>query len=488
MKSLLIILDGMGLSEQTKGNATHAQSMPFTHSLMTEYGYCNLAASGPDIGLDEGQAGNSEIGHLTIGAGRRLDTMLSRVRGAYADGTWAQDPLWSRVAISPRIHIVGLLSDAGVHSHWTNMLQSIELASKSTRDVTVCVHALLDGVDSPAGSALELLAKLQTHIATFCNVELVTVMGRKWGCDRGGDLSITEHCLAGLSGEQVNETYSEARLTAHLASSGSEWDFPCHVVNKGNTLCAGEAVLLTHHRADRISQLAQVLKRDHEVYSLIELNAEAVAFENVFFPIVPIAGGLIAQLHAEKISPVRIAESCKFPHVTFFMNGLQDAEDECIEIPSIPEDQIPSNPVMSLELLKSALLEQLAVAGNRSVIVNIPNLDQVGHVGQLELAKQAAQYVDSAVRDIYQTCQSLGWNLVLTADHGNADCMLDSNGDPLGSHSSNPVPLVVIPQKGRYITSGEKGTLADVAAVYLSTLGLSVPKGFSQSLVGEVKI
>lgn len=486
MKSLLVVLDGMGLSKQSEGNATNAQSMPFTHSLMDEYGCFELEASGSAIGLDEGQVGNSEIGHLTIGAGRCLDTMLSRVRRAYTKGVWAQSPIWSRITKSHRIHVVGLLSDAGVHSHWTNMLQAIDLAASSATDVTVCVHAFLDGVDSAAGSANELLDKLQAHIADYCNVELVTVMGRKWGCDRSGDLTIAEHCLNGLSGTKASEKYSQERLREHIFASGSEWDFPCHVVDESNMLAAGESVLLTHHRADRISQLATVLGREHEVYSLIELNADAVPMENVFFPIVPITGGLINQLHAEGVKSVRIAESCKFPHVTFFINGLQEVGDEAIEIPSIPESEIRHNPAMSLELLKAQVLKKLAQDDVRSIIVNIPNLDQVGHVGQFELAKQAANDVDAAVKEIYQACKALGWHLMITADHGNADCMIDADGNPLGAHSSNPVPMIVVPFKGRYINSGNSGTLADVAAVYLSTLGILAPQGYSQSLMGEI--
>lgn len=482
-KSALIILDGLGLARDERVSAVCRRTMPYLYSLMDEYGFATLEASGPAIGLDEGQAGNSEVGHVTIGAGRVLPTMLSRIRSAFENDEWAGSPVWDAIPNTEKIHIVGMLSGAGVHAHWSSIVQAATLASARGFG-KVYLHLFLDGVDSPANSAPALLSELRRVCDSIRNVQLATVSGRKWAADRSGDRSISAHCVDGLFGKLTRHVFTDDALRAHLDSGQSEASFPCHYADPEGVMQTGETVLLTQHRTDRLRQLAGVLAGQIRLYALAQIDG-VIPSERVFFPTRKLTQGLIHTLSEMGIQATRVAETCKFPHVTYFMNGMRDdAHKTAIEIPSIPEDQIAKQPKMRLDDLQASVEELLAASPDRALIINLPNLDQVGHTGDLKLAEQAAQYVDQALCLIVQKAHAFGWNLVITADHGNADCMLDVHGQPLGSHSTNPVPLVVIDSaRKKRKFKRTTGTLANVAATFLATLGLAAPSFMDESLV-----
>lgn len=482
-KSALIIVDGLGIAGDEKSNAASRRTMPYLHSLMDEYSFAKLEASGPAIGLDEGQAGNSEVGHLTIGAGRVLPTMLSRIRTDFSNGEWTASPIWKSIPGRKKLHVVGLVSGAGVHAHWITIAQTAKLASGHGFE-KVYLHLFLDGVDSPARSAPTLVSELMDACSSFENVRIATVSGRKWAADRSGDVSISEYCVNGLFGRNFHSRFSEEALQRHLDSGQSEASFPFHYVELDGVMQTGDAVLLTQHRVDRVRQLAGVLAQRTNLYSLTQIDG-AVQEDHVFFPTRKLTQGLAHTLAHAGIHATRIAETCKFPHVTYFMNGMRDdLHKTAFEIPSIPEDEIAMRPKMSLDDLQARIEGRFAESSDRALIINLPNLDQVGHTGNLVLAEQAAQYVDQALRILVSRAREHHWNLVITADHGNADRMLDDQGKPLGSHSSNPVPLLVIDARGkRPEFKRTTGTLANVAATYLATLGMAAPSFMDESLV-----
>jgi 2,3-bisphosphoglycerate-independent phosphoglycerate mutase len=459
------------------------RTMPYLYSLLEDGAFAALEASGPAIGLDEGQAGNSEVGHLTIGAGRVLPTMLSRIRVAFENGEWAGSPVWDFIPHTKKIHVVGMLSAAGVHAHWSSIAQAATLAAARGFD-QVFLHLFLDGVDSPSHSAAALLSDLKRACEGLRQVRIATLSGRKWAADRSGDLSITERCVDGLFGKLTRHDFADEALRLHLDRGQSEASFPCHYLDPEGVMQEGDTVLLTQHRTDRLCQLAVVLERQTRLYALAQLDG-VIPLERSFFPTRKLTQGLIRSLADLGIEATRVAEACKFPHVTHFMNGMRDHPYmKAIEIPSIPDDQIPRQPKMRLDELQACVEKLLSSSEDRALIINIPNLDQVGHTGDLRLAEQAAQYVDQALCAMAHKAKAFGWNLVITADHGNADRMLDEHGKPFASHSLNPVPLFVVDATGKARKLRRtRGTLANVAATFLATLGFSAPSFMDESLI-----
>ena len=219
MKALLVIADGLGWAEVAESNAVSPETMPFLFELAGRYGVARLEASGAPVGLGDGQAGNSEAGHLTIGAGRRVPSLLETIGDAYRDGRFEQSRVWQELAGAPCLHLVGLLSDAGVHGYWPNLVRSADLARRHGVE-RVFVHALLDGVDSQAGSAPALLGELLAELEKLDGAVCSTVMGRRWACDRSGDLDVTRVLLDHLCGKHQVEAFTAERLADFLAGGG----------------------------------------------------------------------------------------------------------------------------------------------------------------------------------------------------------------------------------------------------------------------------
>jgi len=472
----------MGYATETRGNAVTSSTLPFLFEAMAENGFGVLQASGEAVGLEQGQVGNSEVGHLTIGAGQAVPSTLRRIDQGFHAGTWARHPLWSTLKESGRLHVVGLLSDAGVHGHYRSIVQAASLAARSGMD-EIFIHPVLDGVDSKSGSALPLLADLQRQIGELPGVRLGMLIGRRWFCDRSGKLDITKVFTERLAGREPLAPFSLAALQEHLATR-TEADFPGHLFENGRLPSAGETILLTSHRVDRAVQVARALSGEFQLSSLVEID-DAVSPERVFFPPRPIDSGLGFELKARGIESGRIAEQCKFPHVTFFMNGFHEKlEGREVCVPSVPEASIGDHPEMSVEQVAGEIVRAIGEPGNRAVIANIANLDQVGHLGRFDVAVKAASHVNAAVGRIHAACQRHGWNLLITSDHGNADCVTDSEGRPHGSHTDRPVPFVALPARGKRIAwQRSEGSLANVAATFLAALELTPPASMAPALM-----
>lgn len=483
MKAALIIVDGAGVADHSLGgNAVTPQTLPFWHELMERYGVATLEASGEAIGLDNGQAGNSEIGHLTIGAGRCIPTMQKRIEEAYLSGEFGANRLWETLARKPRLHILGLLSAAGTHGDWRNLSRCAALAAQSGVQEIV-VHTVLDGIDSPAGSAGEILAALRQSLQSVRGVSFGLVMGRASFCDRSGDMSVTETFRKALTGESRLHQFNDAALENHLQQFACEATFPGHFCDADYVLKPGEAVLLTQHRADRARQIAVSLGEVSEIYSLIELES-AVKQDHVFFAATPLDQGLGFEMVRHGLSSVRVAEKCKFPHVTTFFNGLNAGlEGREICIPSVAEADLATSPQMSVSSVADAVVQAITDPEIDLVIANLANLDQIGHLGNYALAAEAAKHVDLALQKIVDGCMRQGACAVITSDHGNADCVTDANGRPFGSHTINPVPVVLVPPGGHTVHwRTDSGTIAQLAATLLGILGLAAPRYMAPSL------
>lgn len=479
-KLLLLILDGLGLNPQQYGNAVTPQSMPVFFNMMQQQSLAILAASGEAVGLAADQAGNSEIGHATIGAGRTLLSKLAEIEHAYQNGCWADHAFWRQLRQEPRVHIVGTLSDAGVHAHLQAMLQTIELAV-AHQIKTISVHLILDGVDAAVNSAPRLLTTLQQSISAYPQVEIGIIMGRQWAMDRSGDFTVTQHCTSALMGEVPLAPFHPQALAAHIRLQGSERNFPAHLVSQNALLKPGDSVILTNHRADRVKQLAEVLLQTQPVCSLADLSE--LSGVQVFFPQAQVDGGMIAQVLASGLSVEVVAEACKFSHVTYFLNGFQpQAAVRASKVPTIDDQAIKQNPAMSIDVLEHAIEDALQ-RQPALLCVNIPNLDQVGHTGDLVLTEQAAAYVDACFERIVASASAQGYAIAVTADHGNADVMLNEQGVVQVSHSLNPVPFFIIPAAGSTpIPLKPQGTLANIAPTLLTLMQLPVPTKMAPAL------
>lgn len=473
-RTLLLILDGAGWRTETHGNAVTRETLPqlFTH--IEKSGLAVLAASGEAVGLEAGQVGNSEAGHMTIGAGRVVPSLARRMLEAHTSGALAADPAWKRIAAHGCVHLVGLVSDAGVHGLLRTLAHAAAAAARNGIGEIV-VHPVLDGVDSLAGSAPALLAELERELAPIPGVKLGVIQGRKAFCDRSGNLEVSRPCLEALTGKRALPVFERSALVRHLGTAG-EKDFPAQLCSGGRALRPGEPVLHTSHRADRARQIAGLLAATQPLYAMVELG-KGIEVQHVFFPTEVLDRGLPFELKRAGITSTRIAEKCKFPHVTFFLNGFDaGTEGRGICIDSIPEAEIPAKPEMSAEAITTEVERALADPAQRVVIANLANLDQVGHLGNVELARRAASTVDACFARLAAAAARHGWTLFVTSDHGNADTLIGTDGNPYGSHSPSPVPFVLVPAPGLEARwAHREGSLANVAATVLDSLALPIP-------------
>ncbi len=482
-KVLLLILDGMGFSSQSYGNAITQNTMPHLYQYMSQNSMALLEASGEAVGLASDQVGNSEVGHAAIGAGRVLKSKLAFIEDEFHNGNWAKSPFWDTLRRQQRIHIAGVLSGAGVHAHLNAMIQTIKLAvAEGIAEINL--HVFLDGIDSPANSAFSLLDKLQEAIAPYQQVRIGVVMGRIWAADRSGDLAISRQCVGALYNSADLPEFSVSALKSHIVENGSERDFPAHQMNRNSMLKSGEHIILTNHRSDRVKQLCEVFSETQTVYTLADLTT--LPDVKVFFPQARVDGGLVEQLIASGKSVEAVAEACKFKHVTYFINGFREfSEVSSTEIPTIDDQAIRLNPAMSIEALEVAVDKALGRDPD-FMCVNIPNLDQVGHTGDLSLTEQAADFVDRCFQRVTEQALAKGYLVAVTADHGNADVMLNDAGEPQVSHSANPVPFLVLsPDNLPPVTMQPRGSLPNIAPTLLTLMGLTVPPFMHRDLLTD---
>lgn len=485
-KVALLVLDGAGYSEDRHGNPVNADEMPNFFGALEKYGFAQLEACGEAVGLEAGQVGNSEVGHLTIGAGRTVLSMTRRLAAAYADGSWARDPAWQAIGRGERLHLVGLLSDAGIHALVRTFLHAAKIASDAGVSEIV-VHPVLDGNDSAAGTAPALMKELQEGLAQIPGTQLGVVMGRKWFCDRSGDLDLTRVVIDALENAPELPSYDSDKLEAHLASE-SELSFPAHCAPGGTPLAVGDPILVTNHRADRARQVIQVLSESRPVYTVMDPGQD-LSPEHIFFPLQILDEGFAYEIKRAGISSSRIAEKCKFPHVTFFFNGFNaGAEGRGVCVPSVAEHEIAGKPEMAIAETLNEVIGVLRDPDEQVLITNICNLDQVGHLGRLDLATQAAHAVDHAFAEIVSVAKDEGWSIIACADHGCGDQVLTPEGAPFGSHTFRKVPLVGIPAPGLGVKwDGHDGTLANIAASCLDALALPVPEFMETPLLRFVE-
>lgn len=497
---LLMILDGWGQREKTEGNAIAQAKIPNFRHLESTYPHTTLQASGEAVGLPEGQMGNSEVGHLNLGAGRVVYQELTRIYKAIKDGTILNNSVLLEAMNQARnrnkaFHLVGLLSDGGVHSHIDHLFALLEMAKKQKIE-QVYVHVILDGRDVLPQSAKLYITQLEEKMRELGVGQIATVSGRYYMMDRDNRWERLEKgYLALASGEGIHAAGALSAVEiSYDKRVTDEFILPTVIINEDakpvGTVQEGDSVLFFNFRSDRAREITRAFV-DEDFVGFARPNRPRVHYvcmtqyddtilAPVAFPQQNLENTLGDVLAQNELKQLRIAETEKYAHVTFFFNGG-------IEEPNLGEDRIliPSpkvatynlQPEMSAPELTQTLLEQLRKKTYDIIILNFANPDMVGHTGMFEATVKAVETVDKCLGEVFEELQRMNGILLVTADHGNAEEKVDPDTNlPLTAHSTNRVPFILIGEefKGRSLLEG--CALCDVAPTILKLMGIPIPK------------
>jgi len=500
----LVVLDGFGLNEDPSRNALLAANMSNWARLVDQFPHCRLEASGEAVGLPAGQMGNSEVGHLNLGAGFRVLQDLPRINQAVADGSFFEnvvlrDACRAVVERTTRLHLMGLVGPGGIHAFDEHIVAMVELAHRSgLPPERVLVHAFTDGRDTPPRSAGTFLADLERHLAGRARV--ATVSGRYYAMDRDRRWERTKLAYdAIVHGDGLRAaSASDAIAAAYARGEGDEFVRPT-VIDGTPPVADGDVVVHLNFRADRARQLTHALARrdfdrfdrgrrppDVTVSTLTEYQARDELPVAVAFPPL-VVDSLAAHLARLGKRQLHVAETEKYAHVTYFFNGG-------VEEPFPGEDRvlIPSNrdvptydlaPEMSAGPITDRVVEAIGAATHDFVVANFANPDMVGHTGVWNAAVRAAEFVDGCLGRLARAALDARAELVVTADHGNIEEMRDAAGNPQTKHTTSPVPLVLVSAARRHARLRD-GALSDVAPALCELLGIPAgPDMTGQSLL-----
>jgi 2,3-bisphosphoglycerate-independent phosphoglycerate mutase len=473
----LAVLDGWGLAEPGPGNAVSLARTPVFDELWARWPHTQLTACGPAVGLPDGQMGNSEVGHLNLGAGAVVKQDLTRIDEAVRDGALAQNEvLRAAFAASSRVHLIGLVSDGGVHSGWSHLEGLIGLGAQLGVEDLV-VHAFTDGRDTLPTAGAGYLETVEAWCARAERARVGTVVGRYFAMDRDQRWDRTQRALDLLvdgRAEHRAETGAAAVRAAYERGETDEFITPTTVGAEAR-IRPGDSVVAFNFRPDRMRQLTERLAPQVARYTTLTEYEEGWPWPVAFPPARPevtlprvIARAGLRQLH--------VAETEKYPHVTYFFGGgeEQPQDGERRELVPSPRD-VPTydhKPQMSARAAADAFVAAWREDSPGFGIINFANPDMVGHTGVIPAAVAAIETVDSCLGDVVAVVQESGGALVITADHGNADHMLEPDGSPNTAHSLSPVPLIVTVADAAL---RDGGILADVAPTVLDLLGLDQP-------------
>jgi len=506
--TVLIILDGWGESASPYGNAVMSADTRNFDELKQQYPHMTLKASGEDVGLPDGQMGNSEVGHLNIGAGRIVYQELTRISKSIKEGDFFSNPSLLKAVKHARekntgLHLLGLLSDGGVHSHMEHLKGLIDLAKKENLK-KVYLHAFMDGRDTSPFNGKGYIEEIEQYMADRGVGEIATISGRYYAMDRDKRWERTSLAYDALCFGKGVTSDSAAELVAESYAKDITDEFirPSVVLKAGRpvaTIGPEDAVIFFNFRPDRARQLTDAFTQEdfegfqRELFPLcyVTLTQYDLRFKNVevAFKQQVIANTLGEYLSGLGKKQLRIAETEKYAHVTFFFNGGIEKEypgEDRILVPSPKVATYDLKPEMSADEVTQSLLKALDEQVYDFVVVNYANADMVGHTGVYEAAEKAVEAVDRNMRRIVDRILALGGKALITADHGNAEHMLvEGSGDPMTAHSVNPVPLIFLGEEG--IVLEETGRLSDLAPTLLQMMGLEIPSEMTGKILFKKK-
>ena len=501
---MIIIMDGWGHGKVNSSDAIQHANTPFVKSLYTHYPHAELITCGEAVGLPEGQMGNSEVGHLNIGAGRIVYQELQRINVAIKSGELAQNEAFNSMINyslenNKTLHLIGLVSDGGVHSH-INHLKSICAICENKKLVNVVIHVFTDGRDTDPKSGLAYVKELEAYLKTSVG-KIASVTGRYYAMDRDkrwDRVKLAYDALVHGVGEKSTDLVASIEAS-HTENITDEFLKPMIAVDEaGNpiaTIQDGDAVLCFNFRTDRCREITEALTQQaFQEQNMTPLNLHYTTlteynknFKNVHvvFRNDDLKNTLGEVLEANNKTQIRIAETEKYPHVTFFFSGGREKEfngEKRLMAPS-PKDVATYDlkPEMSAMQITELILPEIKNQTADFIVLNFANADMVGHTGVWEAVIKAVETVDSCVEKIVTEALKQDYTIFLTADHGNSDYMINEDGTPNTAHTLNPVPLFVI--SNDTIGQVKNGKLGDLAPTILYRMGIAIPNEMTGSVL-----
>ena len=484
-------MDGFGLSDAADGNAVKAAATPRLDEFFREFAHTTLQASGLDVGLPAGQMGNSEVGHTNIGAGRVVFQDLPRITKSIADGDFFRNPAYCHAMDAclekgTSLHLMGLLSDGGVHSHLDHLFALLQMA-KDKGLTKVYIHAFLDGRDVSPTSGADFVAQTVEKCREVGVGKIATVMGRYYAMDRDKRWDRVEMAYDAMvygEGSTFNPVPVAAVKDSYAAGVTDEFVEPV-VCDRDGTISDNDSVIFFNFRPDRAREITRTLVDPdfdgftRQIFPLTfvcntEYDASMPNVE-VAFPRVTVQNGLGEYLSQMGMTQLRIAETEKYAHVTFFFNGGSETvfpgEDRVL-VPSPKVATYDLQPEMSAYEVCDKCVERIESGAYDVIILNFANCDMVGHTGVFDAAVKAVETVDTCVGKVVDATLKMGGIAMITADHGNAEQMTEPDGSPMTAHTTNPVPFILC-GAGTELRQG--GRLADIAPTMLDVMGLACP-------------
>lgn len=518
---MLVVLDGFGYRKERSGNAIAQAKMPFWNALCSTHRSSLLKASGPDVGLLPGYVGNSEVGHLTLGAGRVVPSILALFNKALDDKTFFQNKMLTEKFLSLKasgkaLHLMGLLSDAGVHSHTYHLQGLLQLAHQLGLE-KVYIHAFLDGRDTPPFSAKKYLSWLEDFCHQLGCGTIASIHGRFYAMDRDNNWDRIQKSYDLLCGMQhlteKKVSWQEAVDKAYHSGMSDEFMLP-ELLNPDGVIQPGDGIVFFNVRPDRAQQLTEsfinpLFKHFKNRYNTgnqqlaffvttTRYKKNFAAFNNdILFQNITVKNTLLDEIAQQNTQPPPIfitAETEKFAHVTYFFRGMEETQlphENRVIIPSIKAKDYVQHPEMSAPLITSTLIHSLRSNPAYFYLVNYANADMVGHSGNFAATVKACEILDQQLALLYhEVIERLDGLLVITADHGNAEEKIDEFGSPLTAHTTNPVPFVLVTKKKNRSNLAKQPFeqepvfgLAHVAPTILKFMNLTVPLSMEQKTI-----
>ena len=497
--TVLMILDGYGLNEKTEGNAIAQANKPVMDKLMAEYPFVKGYASGLAVGLPDGQMGNSEVGHLNMGAGRIVYQELTRITKEIQDGDFFENKALLHAIENAKendtaLHMYGLLSDGGVHSHNTHLYALLEMAKRHGLK-KVYVHCFLDGRDTPPESGKDFVQALQNKMDEIGVGKIATVSGRYYAMDRDNRWDRIERAYVALTkGEGVTAASGvEAVAQSYEKGETDEFVLPTVVLKNGAptaTIQDGDSIIFFNFRPDRAREITRTFccdefdgfdrgPRKKVVYVCFSEYDVTIPNKEIAFQKVSITNTFGEYLAAHHMTQARIAETEKYAHVTFFFNGGVEAPNEgedriLVKSPKVATYDL--KPEMSAFEVCDKFVEAIKSGKYDVIITNFANPDMVGHTGVLPAAIQAIEAVDQCVGRVVEALKEVDGQMFICADHGNAEQLIDyETGEPFTAHTTNPVPFILVNYDSDYALR-EGGVLADIIPTLIEMMGMEQPK------------
>lgn len=507
----LVICDGMGLTGESRGNAILQARTPTFDYLLTNYPAIRLLAAGTEVGLDIGEPGNSEVGHLTLGTGQVLPQAFQIINGSIKSEAYKQNKMlllaFQRVRHQPSstLHIAGLISQGGIHGHVDHLLAILRFAKESGVE-RVAVHAFTDGRDSPPRVALDQLKPIQNQLKQFKFGVIASISGRFYAMDRDSHWDRTDAAYWAMLGKSkyLSQDPEQAIQEAYARQESDENLQPTLITDSLGAPLAfikpGDVVLFTNYRPDRIRQLASrtimtgleltiVTMTDYFLGEIPQASARTRTTVLNAYPLPKPSGTLATVLAKHAISQLHIAESEKYAHITYFFNGHQEVkkpDEQWLLVPSVTVNSFDQAPQMSAGAIVSSYVDATTHHPYKFTAINFANMDMVGHTGNLEATVQAVEGVDTQLKTIVDLCENRDEWLLITADHGNAEQMIDlTTGQPDKEHTTNPVPFILVHpsyKKARMLDKHQLAMmsnvalLADVAPTILDIFDIAQPR------------